>query len=144
MADKRIVSHIPKFGDAVVSHWRCIISVRDAHPRIHIHISKLQDMWHMSSLFVSVFVISFFHWHWKRSSWFLCLIMSVSIVINNTDLFYSICISKHFCLPQRYPSRLKRCRAAMNRYKNLLLFLGNNSRRWSSCSCSSWIYRSIY
>jgi hypothetical protein len=43
----RVVSHIPKFGDAskspagdtaspsgdaVVSHWRCIISFRDAHP----------------------------------------------------------------------------------------------------------------
>jgi hypothetical protein len=37
---KRVVSYIPKFGDAskspvgdaVVSHWRCIISFRDAHP----------------------------------------------------------------------------------------------------------------
>jgi hypothetical protein len=35
----RVVSHIPKFGDvskspagdAVVSHWRCIISFKDAH-----------------------------------------------------------------------------------------------------------------
>jgi hypothetical protein len=25
------VSHIPKFVDTVVSHWRCIISFRDAH-----------------------------------------------------------------------------------------------------------------
>jgi hypothetical protein len=28
---KRVVSHIQKFGDAVVSRWRCIISFRDAH-----------------------------------------------------------------------------------------------------------------
>ncbi len=35
-----VVPHIPKFrdaskspaGDAIVSHWRCIISFRDAHP----------------------------------------------------------------------------------------------------------------
>jgi len=54
----RVVSHIPKFGDAskspsentaspagdavslsgdvVVSHWRCIISFRDAHPHLQI------------------------------------------------------------------------------------------------------------
>jgi hypothetical protein len=40
IAGNRVVSHIPKFGDAsksrlgdaVVSHWRCIISFRDAHP----------------------------------------------------------------------------------------------------------------
>ncbi len=55
---RRVVSHIPKFGDAskflsgdtastagdatslsgdaIVSHWRCIISFRDAHPP-HLH-----------------------------------------------------------------------------------------------------------
>jgi len=26
------VSHIPKLGDAIVSHWRCIIAFRDVHP----------------------------------------------------------------------------------------------------------------
>ncbi len=28
----RVVSHIPKFRDAVVSHWICIISSTDMHP----------------------------------------------------------------------------------------------------------------
>jgi hypothetical protein len=38
----RVVSHIPKFGDAVVSYWRCIISFRDAHPP-HSHPHLLQE-----------------------------------------------------------------------------------------------------
>jgi hypothetical protein len=62
--DFRVVSHIPKFGDAskssagdtvspagdaaspsgdaVVSYWRCIISFRDAHPS-HSHPHLLQE-----------------------------------------------------------------------------------------------------
>jgi hypothetical protein len=65
---KRVVSHIPKFGDAskspvgdtaspagdaaspsgdaVVSRWRCIISFRDAHPP-HSHPHVPQEMPHL-------------------------------------------------------------------------------------------------
>jgi hypothetical protein len=59
----RVVSHIPKFGDArkspagdaaspsgdaVVSHWRCIISFRDTHPP-YSHPHLLQETPHLQS-----------------------------------------------------------------------------------------------
>ncbi len=38
----QVVSHISKFEDAVVSHWRCIIPFRDARP-LHSQPNLLQE-----------------------------------------------------------------------------------------------------
>jgi hypothetical protein len=76
-----VVSHVPKFGDAskspsgdaVVSHWRCIISFRDAHPpRSHPHLP--QETPHLQ---IARYVTLLFH----------CQIKGVNTSFYNETLF---------------------------------------------------------